>query len=209
MGKSSNIMMRTVFDIVATSIDGDDTNVDYTYKAIKVFDSKNGINYDSERGNLGSPMGEMYNLKGTKFTILMGKKGEIKEVKALDSTDPNMKNNLGQGIAILPDHPVAMGDSWTQDVTVNSNGMNLLIQRTLTLESVNNGIAHINQQATIAEGTSEMNGYKLKWSGTNLGFFDVEIATGVTMKSKTVQKVIMFIDAVEVKYEHTFVIETK
>lgn len=151
--------------------------------------------------------------KGQSFTLRMSRDGTVIDVEgaeaivdhvigalASEGEDPEkakpiveqqlsraalieLFNNL---FAYVPSENVAVGGTWT-DTQLHTSGMPFRTQVTYTLESVENGIAHItyrgvvephNTRATIALGIP------FDFSGTEQGSLRVDVATGRAISSE-------------------------
>lgn len=215
MGMDMGTSMEMVFDMTATGKEGDLTNIESSFQSMKMDIPMTGVSYDSKKDNADSPMGMMDSIMGKKFTMIMDKQGAVKEVKGMDELfsgiggGANMKNNFGQGMAALPSKPVAPGESWDSETEMNNNGMNMKLKNKWTLESVSNGIAHIKVKSTFENGNSEIEGQKVELTGSQSGTVDVEVATGVSVKSDIVQDMEMSVAGQKMTMKNTISLETK
>lgn len=161
------------------------------------------INYDSDKpadtsdvvsGTMGKVLGAM---KGGQFTFTMNERGQIGTVSGIDAmkskmmaaapdadasgmggafNEDNFKQNIQQAFGAYPDKPVKPGDSWTNSITSNTNGMSMKIDNTYTLESVNGNTADVKIDSKITSPTASSG---LDITGTMTGTMEYDIPTGV------------------------------
>lgn len=96
--------------------------------------------------------------------------------------------------ASYPSAPVKVGDTWTREFELTSNGMRFKINLTMTLKGVENEIALIDLDATVAtveNAVMETNGMKIPVSlkGSQTGTSKVDMKTGWTIESSITQNV--------------------
>lgn len=137
-------------------------------------------------------------MKGSKFSFIMNGKGDIADVKGIEEmvnrmseavpeagggmsdgigdafNEESFAKNLQQVFGAYPGKPVKPGDSWASAYTTVSNGINMNMANTYTLESVSNGIANVkvDSKITAADTTMPLN-------GTSAGVLKYDVATGV------------------------------
>lgn len=215
MGMDIGTSIEMVFDMTAKSTEGDLTNIESSFQSIKMDIPMTGVSYDSKKNNTDSPMGKMNSIMGKKFTIVMDKQGAVKEVKDTNQLfarvegAANMMSNFGQGMATLPTKPVSLGDSWDSESEMNSNGIYMKIKDKWTLESVTNGMAHIKVKSIFENSKSKIEGQKVELSGTQSGTVDVEVATGMSIKSDMVQDMEISVDGQKMAIKNNISLETQ
>jgi hypothetical protein len=142
---------------------------------------------------------------GKKFTVTISPKGKVTEVKGLKeimasaakvSSDPAAQKLIGEtfdekklisnyesSYKIFPDNPVKVGDSWTQQRSVESI-FPIELNAGYTLKEVNNGIAKIiaTGDFNVKNDDVETNGIKMKTdlTGNYDGVYQMDINTGIS-----------------------------
>lgn len=179
-----------------------DSTIDLLSTINKVFFSMNAMGqkmeFDSEKPeSAANPMAAgMKGLVGKEFTTVMSPKGEVKTIKGFeDLAGPTMhgmdiSSNFAQGFAFFPEKPVKPGDTWENTVNNKASGMNFLVKNLWTLTKVEAGIAYMSVKSDVnIDGTPAQApaGMKMKGIGTQNGVVEVEVATGITMKSSYMQ----------------------
>jgi len=107
--------------------------------------------------------------------------------------DQAMKGMMEQMMAIYPDKPVAVGDSWQQKV-VASGGFPIILRNTWTLKSRKGGVALLEVKSKIESNPDakpmDMGVMSIKYqlSGDQEGTTELDEATGWTLRGKLVQK---------------------
>jgi hypothetical protein len=133
------------------------------------------------------------------FQVKMDARGKVTEITGLDALlaslldKPGMsqftqafgsdalKQNIENTTALFPDHPVAEGDSWVQEIAQNV-GMPVKMKTTYTFRGIEEGDWKITAASTVEVpgGTIEMNGMQVKCdlAGTSTSEFRLDKATG-------------------------------
>lgn len=186
--------LETWFGMTSTGTNAELTNIQAIIQAMKLSIPALGKNYDSTVKDKDSPKHKEDEIIGKTFTMVMNKQASVKEIKGLEAVyvnagdGDNIKTNLSQGMAELPTQPVVPDDSWESETLVNTKLMSLHFINKWTLESVSNGIAYISLNSTYINNNGEADRDGKVWSGSQSGHFQVEIATGMTLKSDFVQE---------------------
>lgn len=171
----------------------------------KAYDSKNKDTSDS--GIMKSLSGSFDKIMGKKFQVTLSSKGKVISVTGLKeliaslkkgNDDPNAQkmlestldekkitSNFESSYHIFPDKPVKIGESWSQQNSIESM-FPMDIKTGYTLKGVNNGIAKIAASGdfTMKKDDYEANDIKMKvdFTGTYSGTYDLDIATGISKK---------------------------
>lgn len=182
-----------------------------------------GVDYDSAHPPAEVPpmAGGFAGLVGQGYTMKIRPDGQVTEVKGLEQllsallakmnvregparaaaeralrqqiNEQNMKSNLQTVFAPYPDHPVAVGDSWTRKTEI-SLGFPLVIESTYTLKARQGGVASIEvvgkawsppEAAPVDLGQVKMT-YKL--AGDQNGMLTIIESTGWTQSADISQK---------------------
>lgn len=106
--------------------------------------------------------------------------------------EANLKQSLADVFAPFPDHPVAVGESWSRSRRV-SQGFPIKVQTTYTLAGREGGIATIKvtgAAATLPDGTMELGPMRMSYDlkGEQTGSLEIAESTGWTRKSEIAQR---------------------
>ena len=170
--------------------------------------------YDSKvKDTTGSEIVKTYaktfdQIIGKKFQITISPKGKVLEIKGFkeilsslekSSADPTTKkiiegtfdekkmtSNFESSYRLFPDHPVKIGDTWTQKNTIESI-FPIEISTGYILKEVSNGKAKITATGDISMKNDdvEVSGMKVKTdlTGKYNGTYDLDLATGISNKA--------------------------
>jgi len=179
------------------------------------------VDYDSSRQPAAVPAGaEVFAaLLGQSFTAKVTPKGKVLDVNGVEQvrdtvlkklppgadatvmTGPlaayldkdSLKQMIETGMAIYPDKPVNVGDSWSKEVSIVM-GFKVVIQSKWTLQKEQGGVATIGLAATLRSDPNgppmDAGGMKVKadMKGTQEGTLQVAEATGLLAASKERQQ---------------------
>lgn len=207
--------LESWFSMTATGTNAELTSIQTIIQAMKLSVPALGKNYDSTTRKKGSPKTKEDEIIGKSFTVVMNKQASVKEINGLDAVfkdaggDDNIKTSLSQGVAEFPVQPVAPGDSWESETVANTKAMSLHFINKWTLDNVSNGIAYISVRSTYVNNNGEADRDGNVWSGTQSGSFQVEIATGMTLKSDFVQETNVDLKGEKASIKTTVTLETK
>ena len=161
----------------------------------------------SESGIMKSLATSFSKIMGKKFQVTLSAKGKViavtglKEIlaalksgtedpaaqKMIEGTldEKKITSNFESSYHIFPDKPVKVGDSWSQQSSMESM-FPMDIKTGYTLQAVKDGIAKIsaNGDFTMKKDDYEANGMKMKvdFTGTYSGTYDMDIKTGINKK---------------------------
>lgn len=203
------------FSMTSTGTNAELTNIQTIIQAMKLSVPALGKNYDSTVKEKDKPKSKEDEIIGKSFTVVMNKQASVKEVNGLEAVyvnaggGDNIKTSLSQGMAELPAQPVLPGDSWESETLVNTKAISLHFINKWTLESVSNGIAYISLSSTYVNNNGEADRNGNVWSGLQSGNFQVEIATGMTLKSDFIQETNMDLKGEKASIKSTVTLETK
>jgi len=210
------------FDVKSVEPNGD-AWVSYTYRWTKFIQSGAGgkVVYDSsEKGLQAPPMAQGFAaLLEESFSMKITPQGRVEEVKGLQDVRKNVEKKLPEGpmkeammvglkqfineegikeltensMAIYPEKPVGIGDSWRKTVTL-TQGAAMTLENEWILKDRKNGVSFIEVRSNIksnpkAEPTimgSTKVSYEL--SGKQKGLIEIEESTGRLIRSKTNQE---------------------
>jgi len=199
--------------------------VTYTYKWARsdVKFPNMEIVYDSSQKGTPVPEGMEWlaALMEESFSLTISPEGRISEIKDLDKVRNNVQQKLPQGqmqgiamsslnqwldeqnlresientIAIFPDRPVGMGDSWSRNVTYSS-GSAMILESKWTLKERKNGVAVIevvstikpNPQAKPTEMGSPGVTSSSEFTGRQQGLIEMQESTGLIISSRINQQ---------------------
>ena len=170
--------------------------------------------FDSQAdGGMSDPMAAVSSaLVGQSFTMTLAPNGRVTSVSGLDDMaasilasvelpnamkttlresmqqqfgDAAMQNMMSQAFVALPSTDIAVGESWTADATV----MGALTRTTLTLATVDDGIATITVAGSmeVAPDEEEPGGMAFvsydALTGSQSGTYRLDVATGVLLRA--------------------------
>ncbi len=197
--------------------------IQYTYRWAKLRQKTpmGEIEYDSAKGDSPVPLEAQgfAALLGEGFALQITPKGEVEQVKGLDKMRSNIQEKLPEGpmressmkalglylneesikeqtkssMAIYPDSPVGIGDSWSKTFAL-SHGLAIIAENTWTLKNRENGVATIEAVSTIKPNPQaepmEMGPTKIshEFSGKQQGLIKMQESTGQVLHSKIEQQ---------------------
>ena len=178
------------------------------------------INYDSDKpvdttDMISSTFGKILgSMKGGKFAFTMNKEGKVGSVTGMDElinnmsaagggasmmqgmtnafSEENFKNNLQQSFGFYPAKPVKPGDTWTNTTTTNTNGAEMTMNNTYTLESVSGNMANVKVNSTLSAPASASID---SMSGITTGNMQFDVKTGVPVSGDLGTKMDLTINA--------------
>jgi hypothetical protein len=152
---------------------------------------------DAVSGTMGKVFGA---LKGGQFQFTMNEQGKIGSLTGINTLvqhifssinvpfSPSVmagvnnvfnkeifKQNIQQSFGMYPGKPVKSGDNWTSTLTMNNQGMQMKIDNTNTLESVDGNIANVKINSKISSPDEASTGI----TGTMDGNMKFDIPTGL------------------------------
>lgn len=175
------------------------------------------MSYDSSKK--GSPVPRMMQgfaaLLGEGYSLRMTPKGQVKAVRGLKRMRENISKKLPAGslrefmmkmleqhiskeaikeltessMAMYPDKPVGVGDSWSKKVVL-SQGFVMILEHKWTLKERKNGVAVIEVNSVVTPNRKakppEMGGTKISYefSGKQQGLVQMQESTGLIIRSK-------------------------
>ncbi len=198
--------------------------VAYTYKWVKYgtkFPGKEAV-YDSSKKDSTVPEEFQWfaPLLEESFTLTISPEGRISEIKDLEKVRSNVQQKLPQGasneiairsldqwlneqamretiegsLAIYPDRPVGVGDSWSRNVAY-SGGFPRILESKWTLKERKNGVAVIEAVSAIkpnpqAKPTEMGQGItsSSEFTGNEQGLIEIQESTGLIIKSNINQQ---------------------
>ena len=208
---SQNIGTEYLFDI--RNGDGQEKNIEVTYKHIfmKSKGMGNQMEMDSEDADT-TKENSFRGLKDATFNMVMMPNGTLKSVTGVEQmvntmvermkadslmkikikaslnqqfNAEGMKHTLESSLKIYPDQPVKVGDSWTVDTKMQLT-MPVETITKYTLTEVKDDIAFLKINGTLlSKGSFQSMGNKIDTdlSGTNVGDAELDIKTGLILKS--------------------------
>ncbi|MHC4110005.1 MAG: DUF6263 family protein [Planctomycetota bacterium] len=198
--------------------------VSYTYRWAKFIQSGVGgkVVYDSsEKGLTVPPMAQGFAaLLGESFSLKITLQGRVEAVEGLQTVRSNVGNKLPDGpmkeamivllqqfineegikeltessMAIYPEKPVGIGDSWKNTVAM-TQGAAMTLENESLLKDRRNGVSFIEVRSNIKSNPKAdpmvMGSTKVSYdlSGKQKGLIEIEESTGRLIRSKTNQEV--------------------
>lgn len=161
------------------------------------------MKYDSEKPDTANPAAASFaELIGKKMNMEMSQTGEITNGKDLEGMDQVNMGNLGTQFGFYPDKPVKVGDTWEKESTQNVQNMSMLLKAKYTLKSVNGDKALVDCDGTFSIDHSKSTGdpaadkrlKDMKMEGTQKGTMELEVSTGMLVKTDLLQDIKMTMD---------------
>ncbi len=198
--------------------------VSYTYRWAKLIQKGAGskVVYDSsEKGSTAPPMAQGFAvLLEESFSLKITPQGKVEEVKGLQTVRNNVEKKLPEGpmkeammvglkqfineegikeqtessMAIFPEKPVGIGDSWRKTVAL-TQGAAMTLENEWILKDRKNGVSFIEVKSNIKSNPNaepmEMGSTKVRYelSGKQQGMIEIEESTGRLIRSKTNQEI--------------------
>jgi hypothetical protein len=195
----------------------------YTYRWVKFAQKTpiGEMVYDSSNKDTPvPPMGQGFAaLLGEGYSLKITPKGRVEEVKDLDKMRSNIQKKLSGGpmqemmiksleqytneeaikesteasLAIYPDEPVGVGDSWSRKVVLSGSSA-MILENTWTLKGRKNGVATIEVVSAIKPNPEakpiDMGVMKMHYqvSGKQQGLIEMDESTGRMIHSKMNQE---------------------
>lgn len=129
----------------------------------------------NENGKIGSVTGINDMMQRIMSSINVPDAGSVAAGMGGAFNDENFKQNIQQSFGMYPDKPVKPGDTWTNTMDINNQGIQMKIDNTYTLESVNGNTANVKTDSKISSlGTDSMG-----ITGTMTGNMKFDIPTGL------------------------------
>jgi len=198
--------------------------VTYTYKWVKVgIKATEEKVYDSSKKDSTVPPELQWfaPLLEESFSLTITPEGRISEIKGLDKVRSNVRQKLPQGqmqelamsslnqwlddqalreriensMAIYPDKPVGIGDSWSRNIAY-SHSFAMILENKWTLKARKNGVAVIevvstikpNPQAKPLEVGTQGATSSYEFTGNQQGLIEMQESTGLIINSKINQQ---------------------
>lgn len=161
------------------------------------------MKFDSEMPDTTNPAAASFiDLVGKKMSMEMTQSGEIIKGDELEGLDQVNMGNLGTQFGFYPDKPVKVGDSWEKSSTQNVQNMSMLLKAKYTLKSVDGDKAVVECDGTFSIDHSKSTGdpaadarlKEMKMEGTQKGTMELEVSTGMLVKTDLVQDIKMTMD---------------
>jgi hypothetical protein len=191
----------------------------YIWTAYKQTNPMGSVEYDSAKQATPTAGAEVFAaLLGQSFVVRVTPKGEVLDVNGVDEMraavlkklpagadqsaagpaamyldKKNVKEMVGANLAIYPDKPVDVGQSWTKKQTITI-GFGIITESKWTLQKREGGVGIIAVTASLRSDPSsppmEAQGMKMKFdiTGTQEGTLRVEEATGLILSDQTRQQ---------------------
>lgn len=195
----------------------------YTYRwlNIRIISQTHNIVYDSSKKAMPrSPVEQGYAaLLGESFSLKITPEGRVAEIKGLDKMRSNVRNKLPPGpmqastienlnqylneedvkheieesLAIYPEKPVGIGDSWGREF-VSSGEFAMILSNIWTLKERKNGVAVIEVVSTIKPNLeakpSKVGNERVsfRFSGKQQGVIEIQESTGLKIRSEVNQQ---------------------
>lgn len=215
LNMNQNITMEMLYNCKSDSAGVKALDITYDHIVMSMTSPMGEMKYDSRSGGQ-SPMGTnlMDSLIGKTFTLNVAPDGKILSVTGLDALiasfntgdnpmeQQNVKNQLNDtairmmmqnSFDMYPGHKVSVGDTWSKKQQMTVSGIDISMDNTYTLKSVENGNATLSVASDLNLPKTELGADSVKTqmelSGKQNGTIEVDIATGQVLNSKIVSDI--------------------
>lgn len=204
---NQDMMMAATYKVEAA--DGNNKKLTVNYDRITMksatpggeaeYDSQDPAKQDSLFSSIGrminvpfsmviNPQGDIVSVAGVQQAVGQGMDSNMQAMMQSQFSDSNIRSMMQQSLNVYPDRPVKVGDEWQRSFSMAVGFMNMNINNTYKLLSVENGIAHIDIKAQITTKPGGASGLEMQLTGVQTGTMDIEVATGLIVDSKIKQQ---------------------
>jgi hypothetical protein len=210
MSMDQTMAMDMIFSYAGDSAGSKKLSITYDHVSVNMNSPMGQMNYDSKKPGNSDGMSGMGDIIGKTFSVWVTSDGSIQSIEGLSellnspskSGKPEMTSPLNDTVIktmmqgafnIYPTNKVKIGDTWIKKTQVNANSVNLNVENTYTLKSVEGGKAILGLSATMNLPKSNMGpegaGVQMEMNGTQEGTLDIDIATGQMLSGKIKQDI--------------------
>lgn len=213
MSMDQSMTMDMVYEDAGADGDNKKLAITYDHIAMKNTTPMGVMDYDSKKPSAtGSGMSFMDSLIGKSFSLSVAPNGDIVSVdglgnlvKSLTATDAETKAEIDNQFSdtaiklmmqnsfdLYPGKPVKVGETWGKKSKMGFSGINVEVENTYTLKSVNDGKATVSVKSVMNLEPTDMGAQagipmKMEMKGSQDGTMEVDIATGQIISGKTSQ----------------------
>ncbi len=197
---NQNLMLSATYKVNAVQKKQSAVSVTYDRIALNIGNQLMSLDYDSQNDDGTISMYEdLRKLIDRTYKINIAPTGKIL------SSEPVIRGNTANGVGIddsslrkimlhtlylYPEHDVAKGDIWQHSYTTSVAFANVNVKSNYRLESVKNGIAHIEMQSRLtSEGAAQQDNAHVAINGIQNGTFEVEINSGLVKSGRIKQEI--------------------
>lgn len=211
-----NMASDYIYDI--QTVENGVTTINVTFGAIKMdTDVANGmqqLHFDSENPEAGtSELKSLTNLVGKSFLMRINEEGNVKEIEGLAEIissvddqqaeilkqsfgDSTMIQNMNQITNIYPNKSTGKGDTWTKSFSGSVAGMlHSTATSDFSLSEINGDLAIVSVDGQMVfsklenGGNPLLQGAELNLNGTQKGILELDIASGLPIKTALKQDI--------------------
>lgn len=198
-------------EIQVLSSEENNTEIKFSYNEIQLHGFTDTINFDVSASNPDSTQAEgmlyaepyficLNHVFLVKYDTKMNRLSEVLLTEK-DSLSLKEPSNKIQFFTSLPDSLVKIGATWKNNIELKS-GKNHTVSAIFTLNKIENDIAHISFEGDL-DGSGEGFGHDFSMKGVVNGSLEVEIKTGLTLKSLMTQDLILIMGGKETPMKFT------
>ncbi|KAA5533623.1 hypothetical protein F0919_13885 [Taibaiella lutea] len=212
---NQNMVMDMVYNCKSDNAGVKSIEATYNHILISMTSPMGEMKYDSKdpkQDVMG--MNIMDSLIGKSFVMDIAPDGQIIKVSGLDAivasfnmvnnpaAQQNIKNQLNDtairmmmqsSFDMYPGHKVKVGDTWNKKQQMTVSGINIGMENTYSLKSVENGKATLSVTSDLSLPKTEMGADSVKTqmelNGKQEGTIELDIATGQVISSKTISDI--------------------
>lgn len=212
---NQNVVMDMIYACTGDEGGNKKLSITYDYISMKMSSPMGSASYDSRdpsKSDMSMTMAD--SLIGKSFSVFVSPDGQIKKVDGLAElintlnkrgdkkagaeaasafSDTAVMQLMQASFGMYPDHPVKVGEQWVKKSQTGFSGINVDVESTYTLTTVEGNKAVISMNAVMSLPKSDMgptgSGMQLEMKGTQQGTLDVDIPTGQIISGKTKQDI--------------------
>lgn len=211
---NQNMVMEMLYGCKADNAGTKDLEITYDHIEISMTSPMGEMKYDSKAPKQGANgMNMMDSLIGKSFILSVAPNGEILKVSGLDAiiasfstnnpteqesvksqlSDTAIRMMMQNSFDMYPGHKVKVGDTWNKKQQMTVSGININMENTYTLKSVEDGKATLTVSSDLNlpqtnMGTDSLQ-TQMELKGKQDGTIELDIATGQVINSKIISDI--------------------
>lgn len=208
MSMNQNLSFTYRYEVISDSAAWKTVKATITRVAVHMKGMGEDLRFDtdsSQGADANHPIAQVFgSMKGTAFTFTINRQGEVgvvdgvsqmRDRMALALTDSslspeptqleNIRQNIQQSFSAYPPHPVNVGDNWSQERTVNMQGMEIVSKSKFALENVKDSVAFIRVSSDLASNKAQNKDQNIsQLKGRADGLMQYHVVTGMPVEGE-------------------------
>jgi hypothetical protein len=215
LSMNQNMTMEMTYNCKSDNAGVKEIEATYDHILLSMSSPMGEMKYDSKNPQPdGGGVNMMDSLIGKSFVMSVAQDGQIIKVNGLDAivasfnldnnpaAQQNIKSQLNDtairmmmqsSFDMYPGHKVKVGDTWNKKQQMTVSGININMENTYTLKSVENGKATLAVTSDLNLPKTEMGvdsaKTQMELAGKQDGTIELDIATGQVISSKTISDI--------------------